>query len=411
MDQKTLCNSTTTSTHPSCRDELDWSNLTDKNWNKRTTFQSYVKLTASVPCVPGQASLFPDFNRLPAELQVHVLSFCSPSTLFQAMHASSVLRVEASKLFWAKSDAYYVVEAPWLYRSGGDPGRTLWDVTFMSKVQQVELEYNFEIYHYEHSRNSGNPARQQSMAEGFWASFKERFPDANKVVINCGWKTVIETHPEPILPPLDGIVGHCPAEIEVRAFVTEKRKRNRGGWLHAPLLDVQRTSRQLTADGGWVETQIEDGYTAVMMPAKRFNGPVGEFNEIQYDRHMLRLQEYSLPLLAVEAIQHHHFGEGRDDPFHCRGTGCICNKFFSKAEEWMLHAVEHYHDAANSHILGWWFEKPRTDCLKNNLSDGLRTAFERRIEELRSRNKELNQRCAKLRQKRYQAPVGGAIGD
>jgi hypothetical protein len=31
------------------------------------------------------------------------------------MRVSSMLRTEASKLFWANPDAYFIAELPWLY--------------------------------------------------------------------------------------------------------------------------------------------------------------------------------------------------------------------------------------------------------------------------------------------------------
>jgi hypothetical protein len=33
----------------------------------------------------------------------------------QVMRVSSMLRTEASKLFWANPDAYFIAELPWLY--------------------------------------------------------------------------------------------------------------------------------------------------------------------------------------------------------------------------------------------------------------------------------------------------------
>lgn len=56
------------------------------------------------------------------------------------MHVSSTLRDEASKLFWAHPDAFFLVESHWLLQ-GGYPGPTHWDTAFMAYVQNIEIAY------------------------------------------------------------------------------------------------------------------------------------------------------------------------------------------------------------------------------------------------------------------------------
>jgi hypothetical protein len=55
------------------------------------------------------------------------------------MHTSSKFRTEASKLFWGKGDAYFLVEAQWLLNKAY-PGQSFWDMAFLTNVQNIEIE-------------------------------------------------------------------------------------------------------------------------------------------------------------------------------------------------------------------------------------------------------------------------------
>ena len=63
---------------------------------------------------------FPQFVRLPVELQLYVLRFCDKPTLFRLMQTSHSIRTEATKLFFSDPDAWYCVEGHWL-ESGAHP--------------------------------------------------------------------------------------------------------------------------------------------------------------------------------------------------------------------------------------------------------------------------------------------------
>ena len=81
-----------------------------------------------------------DIYQTSEEIQLHILAMCSTSTLFQLMHVSSKLRIEVSKLFWAKGDAYFLAEAQWLLDEAYS-GHSFWDMDFLTHVQNLEVEY------------------------------------------------------------------------------------------------------------------------------------------------------------------------------------------------------------------------------------------------------------------------------
>lgn len=186
---------------------------------ERIPFHSYVQSNAVQPRSSSQISLFPDFNQLPEELRLRILTFCSAPTLYQIMH-TSILRTEAAKLFWADPNTYYLIEAFWLF-GGGHSGHTCYDLSFMAYAQNVEIEYDLS------SDDKIGPIKEDVLeldyekAREFWKTFQTRFPRAKRVVVNQNWESLsIRQHDdEPIARCLKVPIETCPVEIDVLAFV------------------------------------------------------------------------------------------------------------------------------------------------------------------------------------------------
>lgn len=77
------------------------------------------------------------------------------------------------------------------------------------------------------------------------------------------------------------------------------------------------------------------------MPAKRFTGLVGELQQHNYNTYVVRLQEFGLWPIMVEALDRHYFGHGENDSFPCPAPGCEAG--FGKAGEWTEHGAELHH--------------------------------------------------------------------
>lgn len=107
-----FCNLYTTVSYPPWPESSHRECYVTEGGEKRIPFHAYIQ--SSDGCASSSSSGSTLFNRLPQELQLHILSMCSASSLFQLMRVSSRLRVEASKLFWAKEDAYFLVQTSWL---------------------------------------------------------------------------------------------------------------------------------------------------------------------------------------------------------------------------------------------------------------------------------------------------------
>lgn len=209
--------------HP-WKEELVWNLHATNNWEKRIPFSYYVQPTTStITNVSGrQATSFHQFSLLAAELQLRILNSCPTATLFQLMRVSSILRAEASKLFWLNPDAHFLGEAYWLL-NGGYPGYHCYGPAFLENLQNVEIEYepstNKDIW----PRFTGNNKIQLDLITTFWESVKWRFPQVKKIVINQNGGPGIWKSADIVPPPLQALVETCSPTIEIRDLVPERK--------------------------------------------------------------------------------------------------------------------------------------------------------------------------------------------
>jgi hypothetical protein len=308
---------------------------------ERIPFHSYVQSNVVQPRSSSQTSSFPDFNQLPTELQLRILTFCSAPTLYQIMR-TSMLRIEAAKLFWADPNTYYLIEASWLF-GGGHSGYTCYDLSFMACAQNVEIEYG------PGSDDKIDPTRDNDVleldckkAQDFWKTFQTRFPRAKRVVVNQNWESLsIRQHDdEPVACCLRVLVEACPVEIDVLAFVLVEV--GSGGCkrtAHPVANNWHRVLYQLADDGGWKKVTTS-GFErkTILMPSKRIHGPVGGFEGIKYESRRIDLQQIGLGALAIEALDRYYFDKEDTEPFHCPASGC--DVYFEKAGQWTQHAAE-----------------------------------------------------------------------
>jgi hypothetical protein len=313
---------------------------------ERTPFALYVQPSATGSSTGSscQNSLFSLFNALPAELQLRVLTFCSASTLFQLMRVSSSLRIEASKLFWGhpNPNAYFVIQAEWLL-DGGYAGYTYNDLAFLSKVQNIQVDYGTRVpYRICPSRDDIEEVRQDRIRD-FWKTFQKRFPSAKRVIINQDWMSLAREKTHSVSKGLRHLVRSSPSRIATCAFVVENANAN-------ALADIiasnprsekwQRAVYQPCPDGSWEKIKLGQDWKTVLVPAKQFSGILGRFHELRHRESLLWLEEDGLWPILVEALDRYHFDEGRNRPFLCPSAGCGRDRYFQKAGEWTIHAAE-----------------------------------------------------------------------
>ena len=159
---------------------LNWELCATSTGDIITPFAHHVRIG---PTTHTNAT-FPQFQNLPAELQLQILSNCDRVTVWSIMRASPNLRKEARAAFWSDSNIWYPVDGFWLW-NGGFAGDTDHDMHFLKLVQQVEITFHRikDVWDRE-SLQDRQPELMDEFLETFWRIFKELYPNAVKVVIS-----------------------------------------------------------------------------------------------------------------------------------------------------------------------------------------------------------------------------------
>jgi hypothetical protein len=311
-------------------------------------FSAYVQSSGTCTAIPRHSITPRGFYQLPEEIQLYILAVCSTSTLFHLMHVSAKLRIEASKLFWAKEDAYFSVEAHWLLH-GAYSGHSYWDMAFLAQVQNVEVEYTpTTSKSICPQQEDGTISIQQNLITAFWATLKGRIPNVKKVILNQNEENIGFGDETKYLPlAIQLLLQACPQDIEVSVLFLEKKQEAAldeavtTDWRTATW---QRCLYQQTRAGVWDKRKSDRLRQTIMMPPKQFKGPVGRFIEFRYQCYWnIPLQRFGLWPLMVEALDRHHFDMGRNESFCCQLAGCTA--YFTRAGEWTVHAAEvHYQE-------------------------------------------------------------------
>jgi hypothetical protein len=355
---------------------------------ERVPFHTYVQLEGMSVYATERSS--PTFNLcgLPAELQYRVLALCPANTLFQLMHVCSTLRKEAAKLFWKNAHAYYLIEADWLLQ-GPYPGTTHWDMAFLPYVEHLEVDYphlTADIPHW--PPYSVPPTVQKDRVTLFWENLQLKFPRANRVMLNHNVVRAFHaehTRPSSVPLALQLLLQACPPSIDASALVLESQTpTSNTSMTNAPTSLWYRPVYRFRADSGlWEKSRRDPNYTTVFMPAKRFQGPVGEFKRIQYLwNQKIELQRQGLWSLMVEARDRYHFDGGQHQPFSCLLPECN-NAYFDRPGLWMVHAAEVHPTVHEQTLLGV-------------LPPSLRVEFDKRVNILESKMEALKEDYRRL---------------
>jgi hypothetical protein len=374
------CNLIATLPYPPWKKEQDWGLLTTQAWEKRVPFHTFVRHRSFATYTHGQVSLFPQFKKLPTEIQLRVLALCPAHTLFKLMHVSSMLRTEASKLFWANPDIAFLVDAIWLME-GGYPSFSNSDLSFLQQVQKVEIDCHpatvNRICHTENKR-----VTQRGAITSFWKSVTQRLPNVRKIVLNQYWQSPPWWEHKAVMYPLRVLLKARPPGIEVAILVQERIDSVDIDNLASHTKKWQRSLYHPATGGGWIRCHKRRHDTTILIPNKQFNGPIGEYHRLGHDHERLWSQRFALWPLMIEALDRHHFDYGRNIPFTCPMSGC--DAYMARSGEWMAHAVD-------SHCFHW-----STRDFIPLLPDELRAIFEERVKSIEEMLDKIYQQYKKI---------------
>lgn len=304
MWAQSVCNLLNTLCMPPWTTPLDWSLHITFNGEERIPFHIYVQCGSVQPYSSSQISSFPGFQRLPTELQLRILALCTAPSLIQTMRIP-MLRVECEKLFRADPNTYYLIEAHWLFK-GGRLGHTSYDLSFMHYAQNIEIEYDVC------SDDTIGPIRDDVLeidhekAQEFWKTFRSRFPRAKRVVVNQNWESssIRYLDDEPVTCCLKVLIESCPVELDVLAFVLMEvgSGGSRRTALPAPT-NWHRKLYRLDDDGVWNDvTTTQCERKTILMPPKRFKGPLGDCKALRYQCERILLHKEALRLLQLKPL-------------------------------------------------------------------------------------------------------------
>jgi hypothetical protein len=318
---------------------LNWKLHTTIHGEPQIPFSHYIQLEPTQSSCPA----LPRFRTLPAELQLHILSFCDSPTLFQLMQVSSVIRVEAKKLFWSYPDAWYWVEGNWLL-AGGFSGCAHHAIDFLAHVEQVEVDFRDMDdlrRDWDAENRRGYPGAPIPPSQGvedqirdFWQALQHRFPRVTNVVVS---ESRIRSINEALLKDLKMMVEMCPAGINASASFLRKVQR-----LHKRLERSlwRQAGKDASIAHGWEKISPNWTRKSILLPPKEFRGPVGAYESIQYNDQRYDHQRTANRLLLIEAVERSHFHE-RHEPFNCYFPDCEAR--FVLPGEWTLHAIDSGH--------------------------------------------------------------------
>ncbi|KAH7390874.1 hypothetical protein DE146DRAFT_662975 [Phaeosphaeria sp. MPI-PUGE-AT-0046c] len=370
--------------YPPWTNSLDWDLQITVEWERRIPFYAYVQHNTHGSCGFNSTYGFPQFSALPTEIQLRILALCPTSTLFQIMQVSLFLRTEASKLFWADPNAYFLVKTSWLL-DGGYPGGTNLDLLCLQYVQKVQIDYPSGSDDILCPDKDGSASTLIDRITRFWKSLGQRLPNAREVVVVQNLETPWWWEDDmPVAYPLRMLLQACPSGIKAAAVVLGMDRTANDVSSPSPDQKWQRSLYQRTAHGNWIKSHKLWHIPPILVPVKQFNGPVGRFQKLAHDYERLLYYKCSLWPLIIEALDRHHFDKGRNTPFACPVPGC--NFYITEAGAWTSHAVELHCDA-------WSVGDP-----VRFLPDELRAVFKQRYKVLAEKESEIGGQYRKLYQ-------------
>jgi hypothetical protein len=300
--------------------------------------------------------------QLPPELHLRVLDFCSDrTTLFGLMRASPFLRAEASKTFWADPQTYYSVDASWIL-TGGHPGYTGYNMSFLPLVQNIEIDYGVDADSIMAPRGDDSSSQPiHDMVESFWKVLTERFASVKRMVL---YQTSARD-PFKVSTYITRLLKACPPSIHANILITSgsmdivfKRGAIRSVSIVAPAGPIEKSLYRLSDNGELEKVAARRTYQTVLIPMRNFNGPVGQFEKVRIVQERTECQHRGLGATMIEALDRYHFDKDGPGPFDCPMR--YCDEHFTQSGQWTLHAaLGHVNDLIPGRQFEGWPEELR----------------------------------------------------
>lgn len=315
---------------------LEWNLLATLNGEVFSTFANHVQRANM-----GLArTSFHRFQKLPVELQFHIIRLCDKATLFSLMSVSSALRKEASKLFWSDQDVWYKVNGHWLI-SGGHPASEHYNLDFLTNITQLEADFfdmstvcnNWDFagsnttwdFGYNRGGVRERPPDLLERAQDFWKVVQRRCPRVVRVIISESLTSRIGSE---IPHQAKLLAQQAPPHIETSISTLQMNVADRPGRI------MEYTARQAMIDDWEVESS-NWRRQSVRPPPKPWRGPVGAFCRLFYKDAQFQFMLLGLKLMKIKAVGKHLLTA--KEPYTCYSQ--LCHRQFTDPDTWAAHIV------------------------------------------------------------------------
>jgi hypothetical protein len=295
------------------------------------------------PVAISATSTFPQFTLLPIELQHHVLSFCDSPTLFQLMRVG-LTRSEAEKRFWADPTAFYCLSGTWVFQ-GGYAGEAFYDLDFLARVEHVNVWFDNDrmeewFYGQNHSRfrflhdDNYDVHRLKDAPEDliqdldekarrFWGKLQHLCPRLTHILVTADrgqwfWDSKPDTLLERILRLCPGSIK---ASVSARHGYLPSAPEVEPQWIPSVWRLTGNMEKNFESSDIWVPENADWTRRFILVPPKRFHGPVGSFQRSLFKYHRYLMWKEATEPLSIDAIERHHF-HNRCTPFSCPLPNC-----------------------------------------------------------------------------------------
>jgi hypothetical protein len=314
------------------------------------------------------ASAFPQFALLPIELQHHVLSFCDSATLFQLMRVG-LTRSEAEKRFWADPTAFYCLSGSWVFQ-GGYAGEAFHDLDFLARVERLNVwfdddrmiewfagqkhsefrrlyEIDTDIYRLKDASEDLIQDMDEK-ARRFWGKLQHLCPRLTHILVTADrYYWFPDSAPNTLL---ERIMRSCPggikASVSARYEYLPSAPEVEPQWIPSVWRLIGNTEKNFELSDIWVPENVDWTPRFILLPPKRFHGPVGSFQRSLFRYHRYLMWKEATEPLSIDAIERHHF-HNRRKPFSCPLPNCSDD--FHARGDFFEHCGHYDHEEDDEH--------------------------------------------------------------
>jgi hypothetical protein len=273
--------------------------------------------------------------KLPEEIQLMILNFCDPATLFTGvMRSSSRLRSLAISAFWSHEAVWYLLSATEILLTIGSSYSKNQCVDFMRHIEQVDVIFEMQATYFccrQPVDDNDQPLKDNPEVQGskrFWEKLVNLCPSVKLVVLSSmeqyGLPYVSKS---PDFRDFEVVVRNRPANIKVFASALVQKKDYLQSWERC-LFRLERRSKWTLIERPWKRHRV-------VPPKQQVTELLGRLVQQKWKGRELTCRTRALREMRKEVYESYHFGGQTHTPFVCPDARCDVE--FKMAGEYTIH--------------------------------------------------------------------------